>query len=351
MIKKLHVQNFQSHKNSTLEFSPGVNIIVGSSDSGKSTIIRALKWLVWNRPLGDSFRSHWGGKTVVSVHLEENDIIVRSKDKQEEYWLNDQQFLAFRTEVPDEVKRILNIDEINLQQQLDSPFLLTLSPGEVAQKFNKIAHLDQIDEGLSFIRKEIREVNGELKYTKSELDSLREELKQYDFVKQMEADLEVIDQQYKEVTSLDKTIRELTSITLTIDEVQHQIKETKELLKLEGRVNSLISLYDEIESVERNNEMLSETITEIKSVKSLISKTSYIIDLTPKVDQSIQLIKKVDQSQKNMGNLEKILGDIKYTKSKIREMLKSYKDLEEKFHEEMGDTCPLCGQPIKHLKI
>jgi len=56
MIKYLQIQNFQSHKDSLLEFDPGVNVIVGSSDSGKTAVIRALRWLVWNRPSGDAFR-------------------------------------------------------------------------------------------------------------------------------------------------------------------------------------------------------------------------------------------------------------------------------------------------------
>jgi len=66
MIKTLSIQNYQSHKDSTLEFDPGVNVIVGSTDSGKTAIIRALRWLIWNRPNGDSFRSTWGGDTKVT---------------------------------------------------------------------------------------------------------------------------------------------------------------------------------------------------------------------------------------------------------------------------------------------
>ena len=80
MIQSVHIQNFQSHKNSTLEFSPGVNIIVGTSDSGKTAIIRALRWVVWNRPSGDSLRSTWGGKTSVEICLDKGSV-ERSKDR------------------------------------------------------------------------------------------------------------------------------------------------------------------------------------------------------------------------------------------------------------------------------
>ena len=75
MIKKLHIRNFQSHKDSRLIFSDGVNVIVGNSDSGKSAILRALNWVITNRPSGDSYISNWGGPTYVIVETEEGTVI------------------------------------------------------------------------------------------------------------------------------------------------------------------------------------------------------------------------------------------------------------------------------------
>ncbi|MCK9524299.1 MAG: AAA family ATPase, partial [Limnochordia bacterium] len=39
MIEKLTLKNFQSHKHSELEFAPGLNAIIGQSDSGKSALL------------------------------------------------------------------------------------------------------------------------------------------------------------------------------------------------------------------------------------------------------------------------------------------------------------------------
>ena len=69
MIQSLHIKNLQSHKDSHLDFCEGVNVIVGPSDSGKSAILRALRWIVKNRPQGDVLRSHWGGETEASIIL------------------------------------------------------------------------------------------------------------------------------------------------------------------------------------------------------------------------------------------------------------------------------------------
>ncbi len=55
MIKSAKLINFQSHIDSLLEFHSGVNSITGQSDSGKSSILRAINWVIHNKPSGDAF--------------------------------------------------------------------------------------------------------------------------------------------------------------------------------------------------------------------------------------------------------------------------------------------------------
>jgi DNA repair exonuclease SbcCD ATPase subunit len=49
MILSLHLVNFETHKDSLIEFSPGMNVIRGSTDQGKSTIRRALTYVVFKK--------------------------------------------------------------------------------------------------------------------------------------------------------------------------------------------------------------------------------------------------------------------------------------------------------------
>ena len=108
MIKDLSLENFQSHKKSSLEFSEGVNVIIGSSDSGKSSIIRSLQWVLFNRPSGDSFRSWWGGITNVVV-----DGVSRikggSKGLENCYEIGLNRFQAMGQGVPEDVTTVLNL--------------------------------------------------------------------------------------------------------------------------------------------------------------------------------------------------------------------------------------------------
>ena len=80
MIKKIIIENYQSHKKTIIELNTGVNAFIGDSDSGKSAAMRAINWVNSNRPLGEGFISDWSEGCQVTIETE-TDIIIRKKTK------------------------------------------------------------------------------------------------------------------------------------------------------------------------------------------------------------------------------------------------------------------------------
>ena len=147
MIKKLHIKGFQSWKNLSVDLSPGINVFVGESDQGKSAIIRALRWLLFNRPTGDAFRNFdLKKKELVSVGAEfaPGGWVTRRKNSTvNEYVLGQGAEVvvlkALRSDIPAEVQELTRIPGTNIQAQHEQYFLLDQSPGQVAKEFNKVA--------------------------------------------------------------------------------------------------------------------------------------------------------------------------------------------------------------------
>ncbi|WP_035425703.1 AAA family ATPase, partial [Halalkalibacterium ligniniphilum] len=54
-INTVRLENFQSHLDTSIDFSTGLNVIVGQSDSGKTSILRAIRWVLYNQPRGTDF--------------------------------------------------------------------------------------------------------------------------------------------------------------------------------------------------------------------------------------------------------------------------------------------------------
>lgn len=302
MIKSIKILNFQSHEKSKLDFSPGVNVIVGRSDSGKTAIIRALRWLSWNRPSGDSIRSHWGGATNVLVETEEG-IVRRSKDKKDSYELllkggKDLVFHAFGTNVPQEINTFLNLSEINLQQQLDSPFLLSSTSGEVAQHFNKVARLDKIDSGLQNVQRWIRELEQNIKFRTEQLSKQREEIKTFDYLDKFEAEVEVLEEMEIHRNTLVNKRNKLDILLEHIREVQIDLKNNEWILTFEKPVKDLLKLYEDRDAVEIQRSKLF----------------------------------------KEVSNVRRITGLLEAEKTKLSA-------LQTKFEREFPEVCPLCGKP------
>lgn len=270
MINTIKIKNFQSHASTDIKLSSGVNTIIGSSDSGKSAIIRALRWLVWNRPSGDAIRSTWGGPTSVEVELAEGDIL-RNKDKTDHYQIHREgkalDFKAFGTSVPEEVIRALNISEVNIQNQLDSPFLLSDSSGSVAQYFNKVAKLDKIDISIKNVQKWIRELESTIKYKKEEIKGQREALKQYQYLQKFEVEVEVLENIEQELNTKRNQYNRLHKDIETIKSIQETLREYEDTLKLKEPVEKLLKLYEDKRNLESCEMLLSKAINTINNIQ------------------------------------------------------------------------------------
>ncbi len=346
MIKSIEIQNFQSHKDTHLEFDKGVNVIVGLSDSGKSAILRAIRWLITNRPTGDSIRSYWGGKTLVRMYTDDAHI-VRSKDKENEYILGDSHFKAFSTDVPKEIQDALNVSDINLQSQLDPHFLLSGSSGEVAQFFNRIAHLESIDTATSNINSAIRSLEQDIKYKTSEIERQEEQLKVFDYLDKMEADVEVLEELDKQYTNAIQREAKLNNFIEQIKETQREIFEYTPLLSLEGQVLELLALVEKRDTLEERKTDLLIDIRDILDHEEEIASKTTILNLESNVDNVLLLYNNVKTLKTQRNNVFKLLSQVNSITTTLNNNIALNVKLKAKFEKEMGNTCMLCGQTIK----
>jgi len=127
MIKSLTIKNFQSHKNSQLDFSDGINVITGSSNCGKTAIIRALNFVITNRPQGLAFKSSFADKKEtckVSLVINNQEIIREKNTSINQYQVGGSLFDTIGNDVPSEISSAINMSDINISTQFEKHFLL-----------------------------------------------------------------------------------------------------------------------------------------------------------------------------------------------------------------------------------
>lgn len=347
MIKKIKIQNFQSHQKSVLKLHPGVNIIVGTSDTGKTAVLRALRWIIWNRPVGDGFRSHWGGKTLVRI-ISNGNSIERVKDKNANYYqLDDKKFQAIKTTVPEEVKTTLNLSDVNLQRQHDNPFLLTDTPGDVAKHFNKIAHLDVIDTSVGNIMSWKRATVKKIEAGKSNLVQFKAEKKRFKYLKDLEKIVVDIEEKDKALNVLFNDSEELLQLSLEIVDVGSGITSHQEITAAENDVNAIIELFAARRRLKLSRKELKGIMFELRELKNDIQEAEELSSAGVPVQELIDMERKYQVQKEDRVNLTSIINHLNHVKEMKENYKESLQKLEQKYVENFPDICPLCNTKLK----
>lgn len=361
MIKSFKILNSQSHAETILNFSDGVNVIVGLSDSGKTAIIRTLRWLVRNRPSGNALRSYWGGETLAQLETEEG-IAVRSKDKMDSYQLTlhgdeTKTFQAIGTSVPEEISRFLNIDDVNLQSQLDSHFLLSKTPGEVAQHFNKVARLDKIDKGNSNVNSDISELSLTIgkEATKDkpatglikQIQDAEKQLKVFDYLDKFEIEVEVLEGMDSKLNRLQKSYDDLILKIDNLREIRESIKQEELILEDEELINTTLENIYRRDAFEENIIDIQGLLSELSTIQSTIRTNKDILEDEELVNNLLNLHDRKEKQETTFYNLSKVLQRLNNIKVLLDKENKNLTVLQVRFKEEFPNICPLCGQEVK----
>jgi exonuclease SbcC len=270
MIHSIKIENYQSHKDTVLEFSPGLNVIVGpGSNVGKSAILRAINWVASNRPLGDRFVFKRGrekaDKTRVHVSLDDW-TITRIKTKE----FNGYQLLAKKrneepivfdkvgTEVPEKIRKVLCVEGLSYQSQLSPHFLIRESPGEIGRVINEATNLIAIDKVMKWFEKAVRESRGKIKFIEQEIEKENKELERYQELKKLKPKVDSLLKSYRRYAELVDSLRELEKILYRRGIVIDELAKLRKRLKGSGIVNKLIKQSEEWIELNESGEQLSK---------------------------------------------------------------------------------------------
>ena len=283
MLIKVEIENFMSHQNTVLEFVPGTNVIIGESDQGKSAAFTAINWVINNRPLGDFFRSVWGGDTRVALYTAEGDVIERIRtDNKNEYRINGEILEAFGTQVPQEVSNILQLDGYNIQAQMDPDFLLSQTPGEAARILNKAAAIDEIDTTVSGISKALYQINSGIRYKEKQVKEYEQETNQYRNLPEIETKIQQAEELEILKQNQNRKLTELRGILFRIQRVEFTLERTKHLPKV----------IDMVIKVELGLQTYKEINNQYIGLERIIAKTNRIYSIMEEKQREIEALKK-----------------------------------------------------------
>jgi exonuclease SbcC len=295
LLKKVSLENFISHIDSTVEFDYGINVIVGPNGAGKTSILDAVSFGLFN------VHSRGKNENLVRRGSEQAKIVVEFSEGGIDYvveWNIDQKKkqvqvkgALFRIQdgersiitrggsrvIKSEVEKILGLDELLFQQSIyvqqgEIEKLVTTTPAERKQIISKLLGIDDLEKAYVHMR----EVIGEYQNIASKLSG---ELKR-------KPDVE---KQIQHLTSEIKTLKtSLESENAKLIELENELKildtELKELDQKKESFNKLNSQKAVLETKVANlNENLKRKEAELKEADNAYSKLELLREAVAKL--------------------------------------------------------------------
>ena len=356
MIKAILIRNFQAHRRTKLEFAPGVNAIAGASDQGKSSIIRALRWVVENRPAGDSFRSNFAGEqdTEVTIETTDGETITRTKGpKTNSYSVNGKELKAMGQSVPEEVSTALRLGSVNFQHQMDAPFLLSLGSSKLSQYLNEVAGLDAIDRATSNIRKRILGNSQDQRTIEAQKAATAAALEKFHGLDEIEGRLVAAEGLEGQINANSQKERALSRCLESVQADSDFIKPLKKVVEaVAGPVKQAETMLTEIRETDKKITVLDSVLSSIATAQTAKDKFATPVK---KGEGLLATVFELETDFIDAAEQYRLLSkQIKSIENLQTEILSAKEELEEariEYEAAIPDQCPFCGGKVDRKKM
>lgn len=226
-ITKIILQNFLSHENTVVDFVNGLNIIEGPNSAGKTSLLYAIEWLVYDTPKGSDFIRTGENNVLVRLEFSDGDYIEKTRTRKTssvykiKYNGVENTYCGYGSNLPPELELCHQMPLINLYKdkavslnyadQLNGLFLVNATGSEKAEAIGKLTGADIIDGAITNVAKD-------LKGSQNDLSKLKKEyaIKKKDLITTQDKKLDIDDRLAKSKKLYDDLVK-YTDVVSNID--------------------------------------------------------------------------------------------------------------------------------------
>ena len=373
-IKQVKLINFQDHKETTVDFTEGVNLIVGSSDAGKSAILRAVNFVFQNDLRGNSFIRVGTTECSVTIVFSDGVEITRVKGTDvNNYILKDENeelhvFSKVASTVPEQIQKYLGnppLDDkkrpIAYADQMANLFLVDLNSSDLPRTLSELTGIQHLQTAAETLGKNARSYDRSIKERNDKIKKLNDDLVQYQYV----------DKDYDSISTIQSELNNLSNTLENINKARNFIKRNNEISSEAKKINNLSSKYKSLADIKPQIENLSNLLTSIKTSRIHLSfhvkKTKEFKSTKADLDKYSSLCNEVfknklesvsglksnletaekyhNQNTALLSSIEKVKIDLQSEQTNIEDLQSSLDDLIQSL-KDAGDWCNTCNRPL-----
>lgn len=364
-MDSIKIKNYQRLEDIEIDLEYGINLISGNSNNGKSSVIRAIRDLIFNKVSKDKIRH---GQSSVMIEID-NAIVTRDK-KGTVYTVDNNKLEKVGRNILPEIKDKFNIDEFeingviikpNFWFQMDKPFLMDKSS---SQK-NDLLIGTKNDKYLKALKSINTEYMNLRRITKKTLEDVIDTLKKNNINKENKIkSYDGIELLINKINEFEKKYEKFNKMASFLNKLK-EINEEKKLIKIKleyiknidtkkipiindkynaslDNMNSIYSLYKEYKSSIDNSIEIENKKHKIHELLSSKDKIEILFKRYDILNNDYMLLNKwmLEYNQKH----EKTNNILLISKTKAFDLDKSRKEFDE-FKKKIN-VCPLCGNKL-----
>jgi exonuclease SbcC len=313
---------------SSFTLAPGLTVITGPSDAGKTAVIRALRWLAFNEPQGEAFihtvRNPDGSvrsacdEASVAVEFKDGTIITKTRRKGKTTYTHSLYPEPWeKAEVPPEIKETLGLLKqsygdtfetcLNFAFQLDPPFLLSETGSAGAKVLGKLAGTEVVDKSIGAVNKLAHRTRTEIAQAEKTIGQLDVELLEYLEVDQNFTallQLEAAFQATEDKVSRYKTLQELKNRHTGLTERKQGYLDTlNRYALLDSLVTAFVAVVQKNEKLDLFQNMDTVFWTHIKVIEGAQS-TLRTLECVPVLRNRVTALEAQEQRFIDLTNLD-----------------------------------------------
>lgn len=395
-IKSLKLNNFEGWVDGNIEFKNGFNVIMGDSDSGKSSIFRAIESIFTGKCLPENINKKSKDLKITLITSDNSTFIREYGKKGNKISFNENKFERIGREIPSEYFDFLGNSFINLgdnkkvnlclYSQFDPHFFINFSDYDKSKLIGNVCGIGSIDKLVDLINKDIRDNNSKIKFLN---EQIKEDEKEYNILeKEYKNEKIIFDNLLNSFTKIKEDYNILEFLFDSFNEFEsfNELKNKKNNLKEKNNeiINSFnVLIYNELELIYRLYDDINECNKQYNNYNVKFLSNNKIINFDFKIDNELNNLFNYYENIKNINNqinlyeskiknnlpfikfdinedeelnklfyiyfhIEKINDEIKEKEKTLKMVKDEIKNLDEQNNNLLKDFdfCPLCGGKI-----
>lgn len=345
MLERLILDSFQQHAHQDIRLEP-VTTFVGPSQRGKSSILRALRWIGLNQPFGARFAT-WGTEAVsASLKIDGRWVARKWSPKENCYELDGVPYFSLKApSVPETIACVLNLDPLHFQLQFDPPFWLFETAGEVSRRLNEVVNLEDIDRALAEAASAVKRGKANVELCTERLALAEKNLTDLAWVRDADEDLKEMEAILEQVHSVNAEINDLTNHIGDIRDLDDRIKELEPVIR-EGE--ELLSVATQLRACQSECEELRELVAGLQNAEETIRQTDGLERDWKALSDAHTACRRASEDRRD---LDELVTELRAAEETIWQSDQTVQAAVAELQRATKGRCPTCGQPADASRV